>query len=87
MPHTLNAVFSDKEEEAKKMSKEDQKLTAVHKDIEGLQQAIRNQVEQVNQAMGLLGQIRQEFELERANVKRLQLEMEKVYTYLNENRR
>jgi hypothetical protein len=86
MPHTLNAVPSDKEPQEMKTEKQD-KFAAVDKDIAGLQQAIRNQVEQTNQALSLLGQMRQEFEMERSNVKRLQLEMEKVYTYLNENRR
>jgi len=68
------------------MKQEESKVVGLEKEFTGLQHAIRNQNEQLSQAVVLLGQVRQELELEKSNVKRLQLEMEKVYTYLNENR-
>lgn len=69
------------------MSLEEQKIQqeAVHQDIKGLQNANRKVYEELNQAVSLLGQLRQEHEMVKADTRRLQGEMEKVYTYLNKN--
>jgi hypothetical protein len=63
-----------------------EKFTAVENDVAGLRTAIRNQSEQLNQSLSLLGQVRQELDLEKSRVETLGLQMKEVYKYLNEHR-
>ncbi len=55
-------------------------------DLDGIQEAIRNQSQQLNQALDLLGQMKQELLHEQSKTQTLQLQMEKVYTYINEGK-
>jgi hypothetical protein len=66
--------------------KEEIPVTGLDKELLGLQHAIRNLNEQLNQTVVLLGMVRQEFEMEKAKVKRLQLDMQEVTTYINKTR-
>ena len=70
------------------MSKDEQqaRFNAVEKAVSGLQDAHRNQHEEIYQLTGLLGKLNSDLQLEQANMKRLQLEMEQVYSYLNKKK-